>query len=85
MSLIQLLIYINNELYMRKLIIVFLFGLIISGCSSTDFVFRSKTDLQVSISPDETQVVQTALDILAKDYQHVFDGKLVREENRNTR
>lgn len=66
---------------MRKLIIVFLFGLIISGCSSTDFVFRSKTDLQVSISPDETQVVQTALDILAKDYQHVFDGKLVREEN----
>lgn len=67
--------------FVSKLILGILFGLFFSGCSSTDLVFRSGTDLNVLISPNEAQVVQTALDIFTKDYQNVFGGNIAQSEN----
>ncbi|NDV81807.1 glycosyl hydrolase 115 family protein [Bacteroides sp. 51] len=66
---------------MRNLIILILFALAFTSCSFDDVVLRSRADLNVSISPDEAEVVKTALDIFAGDYQKVFDGNIVPNEN----
>lgn len=62
---------------MRNLLTSVLFILIFTGCSSTGLVFHSHTDLHVSISSDEAQVVQTAMDIFSNDYRNVFDANIV--------
>lgn len=66
---------------MRNFVTGILFALAFISCSSTDVVFRSPHHLSVSISPDETEVVKTALDIFAGDYQKVFGGNIVQNEN----
>jgi hypothetical protein len=68
-------------MYMKNLMLNILFCLLFSACSSSDFVFRNQTDLSVSMSPDEAQVVQTALNIFAKDYQQVFGGEVFQDEH----
>ena len=72
-------------MYMKNLMLNILFCVLFSACSSSDFVFRNQTDLSVSMSPDEAQVVQTALNIFAKDYQQVFGGEVFQDEHRNPR
>lgn len=66
---------------MKKIIANIVFGLTLVGCSSGDVVFRSQTDLNVLISPNEAEVVQTALDIFAKDYHNVFGGKVIQSSD----
>ena len=66
---------------MRNLVVFILLALAFIGCNSTDVVLRSQTDLNVSIPPDEAEVVQTALEIFSGDYQKVFGGNIVQAEN----
>lgn len=69
---------------MRKLLTGILLVLVFAGCSSTDLVFKGQTDIHISISPDEAQVVQTAMDIFSNDYQRVFGGSVVHAKIENT-
>lgn len=65
---------------MKKIIIVFVLGIILPHSSFANIVFRSKSNLSVSISQNEPEVVLTAFDILVKDYRSVFDADIVRND-----
>ncbi len=45
--------------------------------SQSNFTFTKGNDLQVSINKNEAEVVLTALDIFSKDFQQVFEGKVI--------
>lgn len=65
---------------MGKFITFILLAALLSCNSKADIVFRSNTDMGVSISADEAEVVHTAFDILAKDYNNVFEGNLTQDK-----
>lgn len=66
---------------MRKWIIIFLFVTTLPLHTYADFVFRSKTNLTISLNSKEAEVVHTALAIFEKDYKNVFGGSIVRKSN----
>lgn len=66
---------------MKHIVIGILWALALASCSSADVVLQRQTDLGVSVSADEAEVVRTALDIFAADYRKVLDGNLVPNEN----
>jgi len=45
--------------------------------AQSDFTFIIGNDLQVAINKNEAEVVQTALEIFGRDYQQVFQGKVI--------
>ena len=66
---------------MRNLIITLLTGIVFTFNSYADIVFRSNSDIHVSISPDESEVVQTAFEMFNNDYNRVFGGKVQKSRN----
>ena len=66
---------------MRKLILVALIGIVIPYHSFADFIFRSKANLNISISSKEAEVVNTALEMFGKDYKAVFGGQISKNTN----
>lgn len=63
------------------IVLIFLFQHFgISGlCSQSNFTFLKGNDLQVVIDKNEAEVVLTALEILSKDFQQVFQGKVISD------
>lgn len=59
---------------MKKLIVILILAGILPSDSYAEFVFRSHTNLQVTMDADEAEVVETALEIFGRDYRSVFDG-----------
>ncbi|MDD3321395.1 MAG: hypothetical protein PHS59_08130 [Paludibacter sp.] len=53
------------------------------NAKSQCFSFSNGADVKVQISKEEAEVVQSALDIFSRDYQQVFQGKVIAAENGN--
>ncbi len=66
---------------MRKLIMTLLMGIVFIYNSHADIVFRSNTNINVSIDSDEAEVVQTAFEMFGKDYKNVFGGDIIKNKN----
>lgn len=47
--------------------------------SQSNFTFIKGGDLQISINKNEAEVVRTALEIFSKDFQQVFQGKVISD------
>ncbi len=60
-----------------KRLLFLLLGTIFTCCLYADVVFRNATSVEVSVSPDEAEVVRTALAIFGKDYKKVFGGEVI--------
>ncbi|HRZ97713.1 MAG TPA: glycosyl hydrolase 115 family protein [Paludibacter sp.] len=61
------------------LVLIFLFQIFVTSglYSQSNFTFVKGNDLQVSINQNEAEVVHTALEIFSKDFQQVFQGKVI--------
>ena len=51
------------------------------NAKNQSFSFTNGADLKVTISNKEAEVVHTALEIFNRDYQQVFQGKVIRTDN----
>lgn len=51
--------------------------------AESGFTFKKGSDLHLSISESESEVVQTALEIFSRDYLMVFQGKVLTDEKAN--
>jgi len=45
--------------------------------AQANFAFKKGNDLQVSVNKNEAEVVHTAIDIFSRDFQQVFQGKVI--------
>lgn len=66
---------------MRNFITIFLLGIIFPIGSYADIVFQRNRNINVSINSNESEVVQTALEIFSKDYKNVFGGNVIKNKN----
>ncbi len=66
---------------MKNAVIVLLMGIIFPGVCFADIVFRSNTNLNVSIAAGEPETVRTALEIFQRDYNRVFTGEVIENKN----
>lgn len=51
--------------------------------AQSNFTLQKGTELQVSVDKDEAEVVHTAIEIFSRDYQQVFQGKVVSASSGN--
>ena len=65
----------------KKTIATLFLGVCLTGSSYAGITFKTHSDLNVSISPEEAEVVMTAWEIFQQDYNKVFDARLNRGEN----
>lgn len=63
---------------MQRFILLLFIGLLFPYSSFADVVFRSNSNVNVSISSIEADVVQTAFDIFCKDFRAVFGGDVLK-------
>lgn len=62
----------------KKLFLLAFIALTIPYTAFADFVFRKGTNISISIEAKEAEVVQTALDIFAKDFKAVFGANIIK-------
>ena len=51
--------------------------------AQSNFLFEKGSDIYVSITKNEEEVVKTAIEIFSKDYKQVFQGKVILGNNGN--
>ena len=65
----------------NRLLLTAIFIISFSDHLLADVILKKGTDLTLSVESNEAQVVVTAVDIFARDYKAVFDGRLVKTKN----
>jgi len=64
-----------------KLLLAGIFIISFSDQLLADVILKKGTDLTLSVAKNETEVVMTAVEIFARDYNAVFDGRLINTKN----
>src|SRR6478752_7450772 len=63
---------------MKYKIIIILIALAIPYHAFADFVFLKDANLRISVQANEAEVVHTAIDLFSRDYNAVFNGKVIK-------
>lgn len=72
---------ITEQVCMKKILIIVLLSCVVPFSTYANIVFRSNTNLHVSVSTNEAEVVHTAFEIFGRDYKKVFGADVVTDAN----